>query len=310
MKENTTNTAPAVIRLPYAGPEAMNAAPPRRPRAPRDDSNAAPIPMGNGGAEFVAMDAEQQEAIVRACVVNAFKMIEERSGKPFFEMENAHGDDARQETFFLCLERADDPKYFSLPLALYVSKAAATACNRFVYQSSKGAEELTDTENTPNAARAPSPEAAAIVKEFLPRALALVGDAYRENAARLAAFLMAGYNVKESAALLNIGEKTAQRALNALKAAADIVRALDGETDALERLIESDERTLASLDRRARDYAIAAARHDKTAPAAGAVEWTERKPAAVLDMSRLTYTERIIYAAANQATLRGLFAAK
>ena len=308
--ENKNNTAPAVVRLPYAGPDVMNAAPPRKPRAPRDDSNAAPIPMDNGGADFAALDFAAQDSIVRASVCNAFKMIEERSGKPFFEMENAHGDDARQETFCLCLERADDPKYSSLPLALYVSKAAATACNRLVYQASKSAESMDADNRAPGMAeRVDGPERAAENADFLPRALDLISDDMtRTNAARLAALMGAGYTIKESAAIIGIGEKTAQRTIKALQSAAAIVRAIDGESAAIELAIESDERTKSQLDRRARAAITAAARHDiGPAAAAGAVEWIEKRPAAVLDMARLTYTERIVYAAANQATLRGLF---
>ena len=312
--ENNTKAAPAVIRLPYAGPDVMNAAPPRKPRkAAPVDGESAPAPVGNGGADFAALDFAAQDSIIRASVCNAFKMIENQSGKAFFEMENAHGDDARQETFCLCLERAENEKYCFLPLALYVAKAAATACNRLVYQSSKSAESMDADNRAPGMAeRIDGPERAAENADFLPRALDLIpDDMTRTNAARLAALMGAGYTIKESAAIIGIGEKTAQRTIKALQSAAAIVRAIDGESAALELAIESDERTKSQLDRRARAAITAAARHDVgPAAAAGAVAWVEKRPAAVLDMARLTYVERIAYAAANQASLRDLFKMK
>ncbi len=312
--ENTTKAAPAVIRLQYAGPDVMNAAPPRKPRktAPAD-GESAPAPVGNGGADFAALDFSAQESIVAASVCNAFKLIESQSGKAFFEMENAHGEDARQETFCLCLERAESEKYCFLPLALYVAKAAATACNRLVYQASKSAESIDADNRAPGMAeRIDGPERAAESADFLPRALDLIpDDMTRTNAARLAALLAAGYTIKESAGIIGIGEKTAQRTIKALQNAAAIIRAADGESAALDRVIESDERTKCQLDRRIRAALVAAARHDiGPAAAAGAVQWVEKKPAAVLEWRRLSYVERVAYAAANQASLRELFKMK
>lgn len=311
--------APAkVTRLQYAGPEEMSKAPARKPRpakaapegnAPETETAAAPI--GPTGADFPGMAYTEQAALVSACVCNAFKLIEERSGRPFIEMERDHGDDARQEAFALCLEWADDPERAAAPLALFASKAAGKAAAAMVYAGAKAAGPEVETERTPNAEHIEGPEAAAIRREFLPRALDVIADdKTRAHAAALCALVMAGYSVTEAAEAVGISSRLAYFVLDAVKAAADFIRAVDGEKAALDRVALSDARTLASLDRRARAAAVAVSRRTP-APRpdfAPVIEWTEeRRAPALIEWGHMSYMERIAAAAVNREFVLELF---
>ena len=101
---------------------------------------------------------------------------------------------------------------------------------------------------------APSPEAAAIEAERVERVLAAVAPALRRNAAAVVVAVYEGAEtIREAARAAGLPEATARRAWHAVRNAAALILAEDGETRDLERLIASDERTRAAMGRRRED---------------------------------------------------------
>lgn len=279
-------------------------------------------------ADFRAIDPAEAEKAIAAATYKAAQVLARKSAETAAEIVAQYGEDARQAAFLRAWERAEDPARAALPLALFLAREAGTALARERYGATRAAHiapaaeivrdkydgtrpaAVVDTDYHA-AGRVESPEAAVIRAEILPRALAAVREEYRETAGTIAAALAAGYTLAEAAEALAINYRTAARALEALRAAAEIVRAEDGEAARLEAVIESDRHALAMLDRRARAAAVAMSRREPMPEALPrAVDWTAPRPDVARRLARLTYVERMVYAAANQSALRELFATR
>ena len=90
---------------------------------------------------------------------------------------------------------------------------------------------------------------------------------------------------------MGIKERRAQQVFTAICNAAALVKVEDGETAELEKIIASDEKTIAN--RRAREAARAALDIVKNGGTpAPVVDWTKHKPAAVEALRRMSYIER------------------
>ena len=142
---------------------------------------------------------------------------------------------------------------------------------------------------------APGPEAAAIEAERVERVLAAVSPALRANAAAMARAVYEGAEtVREAGRACGLPEATARRAWHAVRNAAALVLAEDGETRDLERLIASDERTRAAMARRAESAETARAARDLADRAAAPSP--EADPATVAawrETARLARPERL-----------------
>lgn len=105
---------------------------------------------------------------------------------------------------------------------------------------------------------APAPEAALIEAERVERVLAEVREPLRENAARLArAFFMGAETVREAAREAGMPEATARRAWSAVRAAALLILAEDGERRDFERAVADGERRREAMTRFRADRAEA-----------------------------------------------------
>lgn len=278
--------------------------------------------------DFLTIDPAEAEKAIAAAVYGAARLLARKSADTAAELVDRYGEDARQGAFLRAWERAADPARAAVPLALFLAREAGNALARERYGATRAAQIVpaadvirdkyhgerpagaVDTDYHA-AGKVESPEAAVIRAEILPRALAAVREEYRETAGTVAAALAAGYTIAEAADALGVHYRTAARALEALRAAAEIVRAEDGEAARLEAVIESDRHALAMLDRRARAAAVAAFRHEPMPDALPrTVTWTAPRPDVARRLAAMTYTERVIYAAANQAALRELFATR
>lgn len=182
------------------------------------------------------------------------------------------------------------------------AKAAAKAARAEYVAASRNfaaAAVVTETRRTVDPV-APSPEAAAIEAERVARVLETVAPAFRENAARVARAIYEGAeSIREAARVAGLSEAAARRAWHAVRNAAAVILAEDGETRDLERLIESDRRTREAMGRR-REAATVAREADRLA-ALPAPETSPEAAAAVramwADVDRRTRPERLAYVA-------------
>lgn len=276
--------------------------------------------------DFLTLDPAEAEKAIAAAVYGAARLLARKSADTAAELVDRYGEDARQGAFLRAWERAADPARAAVPLALFLAREAGNALARERYGATRAAQIVpaadvirdkyhgerpagaVDTDYHA-AGKVESPEAAVIRAEVLPRALAAVREEYRETAATVAAALAAGYTLAEAAEALAVNYRMAARALEALRAAAEVIRAEDGETARLEAVIEADRHARAMLEDDARAAAVAAFRHEPMPDALPrAVTWTAPRPDVARRLAAMTYTERVIYAAANQAALRELFA--
>ena len=142
---------------------------------------------------------------------------------------------------------------------------------------------------------APGPEAAAIEAERVERVLAAVRPAVRENAAAVVRAVYEGADsIREAGRMTGLTEAAARRAWAAVRNAAAVILAEDGETRDLERLIASDERTRAAMTRRRESVAEARRAADLADRAAAPAP--EADPAAVAmwrENARRTRPERL-----------------
>ena len=271
--------------------------------------------------EFLTMNDGERAALIAAAVENAMKRREADSGRDLLQMRVKYQEDARQEAFLTAWERASGdwidgttkdgtPRRY-LPLAYFAAMCAGRALDRLMYADGGRAVKLSgrerrayyaDREDAPAAVVetrravdpiAPAPESALIESEQIERVLSEVKPALRENAARLArAVYMGAESVREAGRECGLPEATARRAWAAVRNAAAAVLEEDGETRALERMIESDRRTRENMSRRRASAAVkedAARLASAPMPAPGAVDWTARRPAARLaSTARLT----------------------
>lgn len=275
--------------------------------------------------DFLTIDPAESEKAIAAAVYGAARLLARKSEDTAAAIVARYGEDARQAAFLRAWERAALPKYAAAPLALFLAREAGNALARERYAAGRAAHiapaadivrdkyngsrpaAVVDTDYHA-AGRVPSPEAAVIEAERLPEALAAVREDYRENAAAIVAAIAAGYTVTEAAEAVGVSAATASRLLAAVRAAAAIVRADEGERAAIERVIDSDRNILGYLRREARRAAEALAVYGpRPEAAAPVVTWTAPRPAVAHDMGGLSYTERVIYAAANQNALAALF---
>ena len=312
--KTTTTTAPAhVTRLPYAGPDVMNADPgahaPRRPRDPMNDD-------GRTAADFPALDVSEAAALVGACVYRAAELVADRTGTTAAAILDGIRGDAELETWARCLERAADPDAAAAGLVLFVYRAASSAVKALHYAETGRRGRLTAAEARQHydgdtgravvvtdyhaAGITEGPEPAAIRAEIIPRCLKYVSAEKREHAAAVVAAVAAGYSVTEAARALHIPERAAYDLLNAVKAARAIIDAEDGDAAALARREMSDARALAQLDKRRRAAAVAAVAATVAAPdakeaAAAAAAGPRFSPA---------YAARIDAAAARAADMK------
>lgn len=156
---------------------------------------------------------------------------------------------------------------------------AYTDAARAYYAGSS--EAYTETRRTSSPV-APAPEAAAIEAERVERIFSALPSETLLRALDLARELYAGADsIREAGRLAGLTEATARRTWAAVKAAAADVLREDGDSAALERMIEEGERRRAAKDRAARDASEAARAKalKAAAPApAGAVRFTAGRP--------------------------------
>ena len=160
-----------------------------------------------------------------------------------------------------------------------IAPEAYTDAARAYYAGSS--EAYTETRRTSSPV-APAPEAAAIEAERVERIFSALPAETLPRALDMArAMSAAADSVREAGRLAGLTEATARRTWAAVKAAAADVLREDGDSAALERMIEEGERRRAAKDRAARDASEAArAKALKAAApaAAGAVRFTAGRP--------------------------------
>ena len=160
---------------------------------------------------------------------------------------------------------------------------------------------------------APAPEAAAIEAERVARVLSAVTPALRSNAVAMARAIYEGAEtLREAAAVAGLNRETGRRAWAAVRNAAAVILAEDGETRDLERLIASDERTRAAMARRGESAAEARRAADLAERAAAPSPEAAPETVAVWrETARRTRPERLAATArltpADVAALAALF---
>lgn len=277
-------------------------------------------------ADFLTLDGEEMQALAAAAIEKAMQRRERDNGQDIAVMHRKYQEDARQEMIVRAYdmimgtwihgEYVPDPKNAPdvtaprayMPLALFAAIAAGKALDAIIYQdgghnvklSAKEAREHYDGDTSRAVITckrvsdpiAPAPEAAAIHAETLPRIIGHIkGNAQREAAAALMLKVYVGLTLDEAAADIGFSAQYARRVWQAICNAAALVKVEDGETADLERIIESDEKTLAN--RRAREAARAALDIVKNGGTpAPVVDWTKHKPSAVEALRRMSYIER------------------
>ena len=271
---------------------------------------------GMTAADVLNMSGEDLQTLAAAAVENAMKRREADSGRDLLQMRVKYQEDARQEAIADMLERAlgdwiggtmeDGTPRAALPIAYFAALCAGRALDRIMYQDGGHAVKLTarearenygaDKETAADMARAavvvetrrtsspvaPAPEAAAIEAERVERIFSALPAETLPRALDIARELYAGADsIREAGRVCGLTEATARRTWAAVKAAAADVLREDGDSAALERMIEEGERRRAAKDRAARDASEAArAKALKAAApaAAGAVRFTSGRP--------------------------------
>ena len=294
---------------------------------------------GLKAADFIALDGEEMQTLAAAAVEKAMQRRERDNGQDLAVMRRKYQEDARQEMIVRAYDMVfgpwihgtmdDGTPRAEMPLALFAAIAAGRALDSIIYQdgghnvklSAKEAREHYDGDTSRAVITckrlsdpvAPSPESAAISAELLPRILEYIsGDKTREHAAALLALMYTGHTIPEAAAEMGIKERRAQEVFRAVCNAAALVKVADGESADLERLIAAERETEsnnATYSRAYKDAAAALMKVSDGTPPAPVVKWTDKKPAAALDLSRMTYKERIDAYAEFSALARAIYTA-
>ena len=265
---------------------------------------------GEDFPRIAAEDYDTAAALIENCLTHAAKMMDSkgtdapttaeesheqtRNGGKGFAMDTRRkeAEELTQAAWLYALDRAENPRYNSDPLKLYLSKAAGTALRRATYHAAK--IRLSEAEarkyygvNEDGEAAAPdavidgravqktfpAPGEDLIKEDTRRRILDEVSERIRAKAAAILADLENGFSVSAAAERNGIPPKTALDIMAKVKAAAAIVTMEDGEYARFERLIMSDEKTAAAHEKRApaaRAAAITAAQRERAKARAAA----------------------------------------
>lgn len=272
-------------------------------------------------ADLLTLDGEEMQALAAAAVEKAMQRRERDNGQDITVMRRKYQEDARQEMIVRAYDMImgawihgtmeDGTPRAHMPLALFAAIAAGKALDAIIYQdgghnvklSAKEAREHYDGDTSRavitckrmSVPVAPSPEAAAIHAETLPRIIGHIkGNAQREAAAALMLKVYTGNTLEEAAADIGFSVQYARRVWQAICNAAALVKVEDGESADLERLIAAERETEQNniTYRRAHKAAAAALAKVSSGEAVSpAVKWGKHKPAAVEALRRMSYIE-------------------
>lgn len=278
--------------------------------------NAMSAREGMTAADVLNLSGDDLQTLAAAAVENAMKRREADSGRDLLQTRVKYQEDARQEAIADMLERAlgdwiggtmdDGTPRADMPIAYFAAICAGRALDRIMYQDGGHAVKLTarearenygaDKENAADMARAavvvetrrtsspvaPAPEAAAIEAERVERIFSALPAETLPRAVDMARAMYEGAeSVREAGRLAGLTEATARRTWAAVKAAAADILREDGDSAALERMLEEGERRRAAKDRAARDaseFRRAKALKAAAPAPAGAVRFTAGRP--------------------------------
>ena len=266
------------------------------------------------GKDFPRLPYETQSTIISACLTNSAKRIEEKTGIEVMVTRFSEDEELTQESFLLCLERAENPRFNDDPLPLFVSRCTSSALNKVLYHGGKvqitereikahygedfSPESVIDGREVQKTF--PAPESGIMREDMRERILAGIRPAVKETAEKLLTGIECGYTIAESAKLAGISAKRACEVYQMILNSTAVILAEDGEENRLLKAIESDTRTKANLSRRlesAYAYAIASPIYKREQEKREVIE--QYKP--------LSYIDRIVWAGKNQDELKKLF---
>lgn len=211
--------------------------------------------------DFVKIHAAEDEAaeILKAAkraAGKAVNLISAESGIARAEIMS-HFDDATGEAYLAYYESGAADIAEAIPAMV---KAACAAINKELYRNRKQTaldikEDDNDDEYKPSpvlrmSAKMPAPETATIEAECLAEILSSVDWKIRENCGKMYYLKKAGYKPEEIAVMLLISRATYFRYEKALRRAFSNWYENEKKDDALEAMIDSDNRTRAALEYR------------------------------------------------------------
>ena len=199
--------------------------------------------------EFNALDGKKQMERARYISTKALKELVKASKGIEAEMLYPMIDDAAIDGIIACLDCNTPDKN----AAIVITNAAQVYFRHEYYLMNRDSS-VDDDESASRlnvmAAKIPGPEPIVIARDQLERVFAEIPEKYRDECKAIYNGLYFGYKPDEMTKALNISISTIYRRIDALKAAAATIRAIDAESKKIETAIESDRRTIENKEKR------------------------------------------------------------
>ena len=228
------------------------------------------------GTDFLTMDFDMQSDIINACLINYGKYlnskqtineskIEKHNSNTYSETKtyrdslvflfNNH-DEIFNSAWIECMEMVYNPKYYNLPLPLFVSKASGKAFRKEFYWNCKYNDETVDAETMVNCADSILGYESIFDNDRIDSILSYVRNDLKEKCKQTISLLVMGYNYKEIAEIMQYSELRIYKYVSAISNAIAIVNALDKEWAIVDSIIASETSERDTISRETLEQAI------------------------------------------------------